>query len=187
MFALLSFFILTHNSSKQIKETLIIFENWGGLWSIPWTEYKKTSPQLSEHEPKLTAHDIWELEVEYFLDNYRLDKKQGKIILSWLKKTYPDAPYMLYVAKCESDELVHWENLHTRELLKRKKGSDKGVLQVNGVHEEDIRRMGLNLNKIEDYFTFTRYLYDKRGVQPWYKSEHCWNKHYQRIKKSYNI
>ena len=184
MFIFLSVVIFTNLSSKQIKETLILFEDWGRQWDPPWPPHPN-SIGSHKHKPKLTANEIWKLEIDYFLEKYRLDNKQGKIILSWLRKTYPDAPYMLYVAKCESDALIHWKNTNTRELIKRPGGSDSGVLQVNGVHKEDLKKMGLNLNKIEDYFAFVRYLYDKRGVQPWYMSKHCWGEHYQRIKESY--
>jgi hypothetical protein len=185
MFALLSFFILTHNSSKQIKETLIIFENWGGLWSIPRPQYQNSSN--SYEQPKLTANEkleqIWKSELKYLATKHKLSKDQLQMAYT-VKDTFFDAPIMVYVAFCESS-LVHKKN---GKLLKRVGGSDSGLFQINRIHEGDIKKMGLDLSKIEDYFAFTRHLYDKKGTGHWYMSEEkCWGEHDQRIKKSYNI
>ena len=186
MLLLLSILVLTQNSSKQIKETLIIFESWGGLWDISWPQYQNSSNSYNQ-QPQLTANEkleqIWENELKYLAKKHRLSKNQLQMAYV-VKDNFFDAPIMAYIALCESS-LVHEKN---GELLKRAGGSDSGLFQINRIHERDIKKMGLNLNKIEDYLTFTRYLYDKKGTGPWYMSEEkCWRKHDQRIKQSYNI
>lgn len=182
-FIFLSFLICNHSFSKDIKKHLTFFEKKViFLRNFISQRYSPNSIKTYKRKRPLTSEEIWRKEISLFRKKYRLDKKQGEIVLSFLKKTYPDAPYMLYIARCESDQLVHWKNRKTNELIKRPGGSDSGVLQVNGIHKEDLKKMGLDLSKTEDYFTFTRYLYDKKGVGPWYMSKSCWNKDYQRIK-----
>lgn len=140
--------------------------NWNSLWIFDLTDDDPTS-HISSYE------EIWEAEIR----KLKLTS-HGKTMAEWLKTTYPEAPYMLHIANCESAGLIHKKD---GRLLKRRGGSDAGVLQVNAVHKADIAKKGLNLNKPRDYFIFTRHLFDKKGTQPWYMSKHCWEPHYNRI------
>lgn len=92
-----------------------------------------------------------------------------------IRAVFPDATYiMMKVAVCES-ELVHREN---GELKRNSQGSSaRGVFQVMmSYHEPEMRKMGLNPNRTDDYLAYVRYLYDQQGLKPWARSKYCWNK-----------
>lgn len=185
LFLLLVSFILflqNHKTQSFIEKEDGIFwtqdtDNESGNWVALWSEYKLRK--------KMTDHEIWEEELEYFQENYELSN-QSKMILKWLRKTFPEAPYMIYIANCESTGLVHLTK--TGGLLPNTNGgSDRGVLQIHmGTHRAEINRLGLNMKKYNDYFMFSRLLYDRNGITPWKPSRHCWEEHYQRIMMSYN-
>ncbi len=53
--------------------------------------------------------------------------------------------------------------------------NDTGRFQINThYHGERAREMGLDLFDKQDNEAYARWLYEKRGVQPWSASEHCW-------------
>ena len=107
---------------------------------------------------------------------------EGKQIAEKIRELFPDAPYMVYVANCESSGLVHREN---GQLIQNRDGSTaKGVFQVlMRVHEPEMKKMGLNPNRTDQYLAYVRHLYDERGLSPWAASSHCWKKHYRLIKR----
>ncbi len=166
LISLLAFLFLNVNQSTKSRTQNDFSYNWNSLWDL----------DLNNTEPIpriLTYEEIWEAEI----GKLKLTS-HGKTMAEWLKTTYPEAPYMLHVANCESEGLIHKKR---GRLLKRIGGSDKGVLQVNAVHNAEIASLKLNLNKDRDYFFFTRLLYDRKGTKDWYMSQHCWEPHYNRI------
>lgn len=52
--------------------------------------------------------------------------------------------------------------------------SDVGYFQINQVHWDRAKELGIDLWTLEGNREFAELLYDERGVQPWYMSEHCW-------------
>ncbi len=98
-----------------------------------------------------------------------------------ITRVFPDAPYMVYVANCESTGLFHWDD--SGNLLPNTEGSNaRGVFQVMmSVHEETMRQRNLNPRRLDDYMTYVRQLYDEQGVRPWKASRHCWGEHYRRL------
>lgn len=165
---ILIFLFLNANHTTKSRTFSESNYNWHSLWDF----------DLANDEPisKISSYaEIWENEIE----KLKLTS-HGKTMAEWLKTTYPEAPYMLHVANCESEGLIHRKK---GRLLKRIGGSDKGVLQVNAVHNAEIASLKLNLNKDRDYFIFTRLLYDRKGTKDWYMSQHCWEPHYNRINK----
>lgn len=144
-------------------------ENWLIIWLNSAT-----------FDRKPTLHEVWEEEVGYFKQNFTTSN-QSNLMIKWLKRTFPEAPYMIYIANCESTGLVH--RTKTGGLLPNASGSsDRGVLQIHMItHGTEIRKRGLNIEKNQDYFTFARTLFDQSGINPWNSSRHCWEEHYQRI------
>lgn len=75
------------------------------------------------------------------------------------------------VASCESG-LKHYSNgTTTRGFINPK---DVGVFQINlYYHEEQAKKMDLNLLKPEDNIQYAKYLYDKNGWRDWAWSKPC--------------
>lgn len=107
---------------------------------------------------------------------------EGKQMAEKIRQWFPDAPYMKYVANCESTGLIHSEN--GQLFRSRVDGLDEGVFQVRmPVHRTEMRKMGLNPNNLDHYFKYVRHLYDTFGLRPWASSRHCWEKPYRLIKR----
>jgi len=93
---------------------------------------------------------------------------------------------VLAIIYCEtrSRPYIHWEADGSLRRRDDGKGSASGGLQVlvgESVHGMKIREMGLDMNNIDDYFTFTKLLMDQRGpvgsrhrYDDWNESRPCW-------------
>ncbi len=172
-------------TSKQIRESFIFSNPYESQWELnenqnhDATNWLQIWFELATFEAKPTTHELWETELEYFLANYEISE-QGRYILKWLRITFPEAPYMIYIANCESTGLVHRKN--GKLLPNATGGSDRGVLQIHmDTHRAQIKKLGLNMEKNKHYFQFARILYDENGINPWNSSRHCWGDHHQRI------
>lgn len=87
------------------------------------------------------------------------------------------AAVMLAIANCESTGYVHWLPDGTLRPNSAGGSSAAGVFQVTlYLHRKDIKRMGLNMNNIDDYMRFVKYLADRNGgrLSDWNASRHCW-------------
>jgi hypothetical protein len=59
----------------------------------------------------------------------------------------------------------------------KENSNDKGVMQINTVyHDEVAKKLGLDLDNLDDNVAYARYLYEKKGAQPWISSSACWAK-----------
>jgi hypothetical protein len=105
----------------------------------------------------------------------------GEYIYRVIRRYFPDAPYMVYIANCESTGLIHWAE--SGELRRNMEGgSARGVLQVlMRVHGPIMRAQNLDPNQLDDYMKYVRKLYDLYGVRPWNASRHCWGEYYRRF------
>jgi hypothetical protein len=108
----------------------------------------------------------------------------GQHMYRRIRRLFPDAPYMVYVANCESTGLVH-RSTDGRLRPNLEGGSARGVFQVlMRVHRAEFERRGLNPNRDDDYFQYVRFLYDTYGLKPWAASRSCWEPHYRRLTTS---
>jgi hypothetical protein len=84
------------------------------------------------------------------------------------------APTMVKVAMCESG-LVHREN---GELIRNKNGSSaRGAFQVMmSYHGPEMKKMGLDPRRTDEYLAYVRFLYDRQKLTPWAESRSCWGK-----------
>lgn len=56
----------------------------------------------------------------------------------------------------------------------RDRSIDRGWAQINSVHNDEARRMGLDLDDEEDNKKFAVNLYKSEGTTPWNSSKSCW-------------
>ena len=99
----------------------------------------------------------------------------SKNVEKFINDYFTDTPILAEIAKCESryrhfnskgDVLRGEENVY-----------DRGVMQINILyHAETAKKLGLDINNIEDNVAFARYLYEKQGAKPWMASSACWAK-----------
>lgn len=115
------------------------------------------------------------------VDGIRLTP-HGQSVAREIKRHFPDAPFMLYVANCESRGLVHRDHGGRLRPHSGGKSTAAGVFQVLlGLHGPDMRKRGLDPEVLSDYLTYVRELYDRHGLKPWQASRKCWGKHYQQL------
>ena len=91
-----------------------------------------------------------------------------------IRAVFADAPIMVRVAMCESG-LTHREN---GELLRNKNGSSaRGAFQVMmSYHGPEMRKMGLDPRRTDEYLAYVRFLYDQQKLAPWKESQACWSR-----------
>lgn len=92
-----------------------------------------------------------------------------------VREYFKDIPVMIQVARCES---TFRQTLEDGSVLKGKVDSDDiGVMQINTrYHGKKALELGLDLHTLEGNMAYARYLYEKKGTQPWNASAPCWNK-----------
>ena len=93
-------------------------------------------------------------------------KKEVLTIEDRVRREFEDVPIMIEVARCESG----FKNVPSVS-------GDFGPFQINQVHLEEMKLMGLNRIDVDDNLKFARILYARNGLRDWKNSEHCWGKH----------
>jgi hypothetical protein len=86
---------------------------------------------------------------------------------------------MIEIANCESTGLIHWLPNGKLRPHSQGKSSAAGAFQVllrYRPHRENIKRMKLDMNNVDDYLKFVRYLYKQQGLHPWDASRPCWQR-----------
>ena len=88
-----------------------------------------------------------------------------------IKETFPDAPIMLEVARCESSFKPDAHNPINESY-------DNGIFQISDkYHKETYTAMGLtDMTDVDQNLKYARHLYDENGLQDWSASRNCWNK-----------
>jgi hypothetical protein len=92
-----------------------------------------------------------------------------------VREYFNDIPVMIQVARCES-RFRH--TLADGSVLQGEVDpADIGVMQINKRYHQSIAsRLGLNLDDLYDNMQYARYLYKKKGTQPWKASAPCWGR-----------
>tara|TARA_B100000745_G_C20144809_1_gene392554 strand:+ start:397 stop:813 length:417 start_codon:yes stop_codon:yes gene_type:complete len=109
---------------------------------------------------------------------------QSAFLEDKIREYFPDetvAEVMIAIAACEASGnprglLIHWQA--DGSLLPNNQGGQaRGMFQVmSRLHAPDMQQRGLDINNIDDYMTFVRYLHDRNsGYNDWYPSRGCWN------------
>jgi len=92
-----------------------------------------------------------------------------------VREYFSDIPVMVQIARCESTFR------HTRAdgsvLRGEIDAADTGVMQINKrFHSRTASELGLDLENLYDNMKYARYLYEKKGTQPWRASSPCWGR-----------
>lgn len=95
-----------------------------------------------------------------------LDTSSTEYIVKRILETFPEAPIMVNVARCESGLNPSADRANL--------GVDVGLFQINQVHLVTLNRLGLDRWDLEDNLTYARMLFDNAGLRDWYMSKHCW-------------
>ena len=105
---------------------------------------------------------------------------KGEAVEEIIHEVFIDQPLVaeavIVISNCESTGLVHRRS--DGSYLPNTTGSGAaGALQLTvSTHQQESDRLGLELNLSTDagYFSYVRYLVEKRGFRDWRWSEHCW-------------
>lgn len=99
----------------------------------------------------------------------------SKNIEKFVNDYFADIPIMAEIAKCES-RFRHLNSNGT--VLKGEENSfDRGVMQINVLyHDKTAKKLGLDVQNLDDNVQYARYLYEKEGAKPWMSSSACWAK-----------
>lgn len=115
-------------------------------------------------------------------------EEQATFIVAKIRQHFPGDDMMLCIANEESTGYIHWlpdGSLRPTEIKKEDgsiASSARGVLQTLAVlHAEDIARLNVDLNNVDDYFRFNRYLLHRSGYETWETYEKCLKKGYQGV------
>lgn len=80
-----------------------------------------------------------------------------------IRRTFPEDPRTaVAVATCESGLKPGAHNPHNQDGT-----TDGGLWQINSVHDDELKRLGLNKYNPEDATKYARMLYENRGWHDW--------------------
>ncbi|MEK7062925.1 MAG: hypothetical protein AAB946_02720 [Patescibacteria group bacterium] len=99
--------------------------------------------------------------------------KNELTVEEYIKKYFSDIPVLVEVARCESRFRQHSRNGQVLQGLINE--FDLGVMQINEkYHIEKADKLGFDLDTLEGNTAYARYLFEKKGLQPWISSAKCW-------------
>ena len=91
-----------------------------------------------------------------------------------VREYFSDIPIMFEVARCESTFRQN-DPITGQPLRGVVNSSDVGVMQINEYYHLDrAERLGYNIYTLEGNLDYARYLYERKGTQPWQASQPCW-------------
>lgn len=113
-------------------------------------------------------------------DSKNIDSSSSIGVEREVREYFADIPVLAEIARCES---TFRHTLADGSILRGTVDSrDVGVMQINtGYHTGDAKKLGLDLLDMGDNMAYARYLFEKKGTQPWNASSKCWGKTLARI------
>lgn len=92
-----------------------------------------------------------------------------------VREYFAKTPVLAEIARCES----RFRHLDASGKILRGTltPEDVGVMQINEFfHADEAKKLGFNLHTVDGNMDYAKYIYDKKGTQPWNASKHCWSK-----------
>lgn len=122
----------------------------------------------NDRVPELTQNDT-----EMVQEDHMKTPEDFETTQEYVEHYFADAPVMARVAYCESKFIQFNEDGSV--LRGQVTPADVGVMQINeGYHLETSQELGYDIHTLEGNLEYARYLYEKKGVQPWSASRRCW-------------
>jgi len=78
-------------------------------------------------------------------------------------------PEFIAIAKCESG--IRQFNEDGSVLISAT--SDIGLFQVNQVHWDTAKEMGIDINTVDGNIAYAKFLKEQNGTRDWFMSKHC--------------
>ena len=106
-------------------------------------------------------------------NNFNLSLADSTLVEAKVREYFSDIPIMAEIARCESSyRHIHQDGSVLRGYVDQ---NDTGVMQINlYYHDYSARNLGLDLENFYDNMAYARYLYERKGTQPWTASVPCW-------------
>jgi hypothetical protein len=93
----------------------------------------------------------------------------------YVRESFKETPILAEIARCESTFRQY--DRSGQALRGMVNSDDIGVMQINKYyHEEDAKKLGLNIYTLQGNIEFAKVLYGKYGDKPWVHSSPCWKK-----------
>lgn len=93
----------------------------------------------------------------------------------YVRQSFKETPILAEIARCESTFRQY--DRDGKALRGVVNSDDIGVMQINrSYHEEDARKLGLDIYTLQGNIEFAKVLYGKYGDKPWVHSSPCWKK-----------
>lgn len=93
----------------------------------------------------------------------------------YVRESFKETPILAEIARCESTFRQYDKD--GQALRGMVNSDDIGVMQINKYyHEEDAKKLGLNIYTLQGNIEFAKVLYGKYGDKPWVHSSPCWKK-----------
>jgi hypothetical protein len=98
----------------------------------------------------------------------------SKMMESYLKAEFADAPILVDVARCESN-FKHFDD-NGKVVRGRVDAADIGLMQINERFQgETAKKLGMDIYTVEGNIAYAKHLYDEQGIKPWMASSKCWS------------
>jgi len=98
----------------------------------------------------------------------------SNVVEELVREYFADIPVMVEVARCEST-FRHINSATGQPLRGVVNSYDVGVMQINEIyHLERAEKLGLDIHTLEGNLDYARFLYQRKGTQPWSASRPCW-------------
>jgi len=94
---------------------------------------------------------------------------------SYVREYFKDMPILAEIVGCES----HFRqfNKDGKVISGRVNSRDKGLAQVNvDYHLNDAIKLGFDIYTVDGNLAYAKWLYEKKGTDPWNASKPCWGK-----------
>lgn len=153
--------------TKSMIKYLLLFVFVIILVQIPYT----VTVYQAESGPIIQARVYAQESKEGLEKNEEDTLREGRVAI---EKEFGEEHIMIEVARCES-EFRQFDKLG--KPLKSELGTDDlGIFQINVIHKEEMDRLGLKREKLDDNIKFARMLYNRNGLKDWKASKDCWSK-----------
>ncbi len=98
----------------------------------------------------------------------RIERLLNEIVPPLAKKYGTSAAIALKIIKCESRNIVNAIHKNTNGTV------DKGLMQINSIHNERAKQLGFDLNVPSESLEYGMLLLGEQGTKPWGASKSCW-------------